>query len=74
MREEYDVLLSMAWHNAVLTNSGSKIPPLDKLLNRKPDPTVAREGDDADQIEARKMIAALMGTTKAGTITTQSAD
>ena len=65
-----------AWHTAVLTNSGSKIPPLDKLLHRQnqPDPTAVREDDDEDQIAAKKMIAALMGTTRAGSITTHTPD
>lgn len=71
LRDEYDSLISTAWHTAVFTNSGSKIPPLKKLLAREPDPTEIKEDDDEDQIAAKQMIAAMMGATKAKSIVHQ---
>lgn len=69
MQDSYDAILYASWHTAVLTNAGSKIPPLAKLLQREPDPMEVREGDDADQIAAKQMMAAFMGATQAKSIT-----
>lgn len=64
VRDDYDALMYAAWHTAVLTNAGSKIPPLSKLLRREPDPTEIKDDDDDDQIAAKRMMAAFMGAAK----------
>ncbi len=69
VRDEYDAILFASWHTAVLTNAGSKIPPLKKLMQREPDPTEIRDGDDDDMIAAKQMMAAMMGATKAKSVT-----
>lgn len=68
VKDQYDAILFASWHTAVLTNSGSKIPPLRRLIQRTPDPTDVLDGDDPEQIAAKQMMAAMMGATQARSI------
>lgn len=68
MRDEFETLISASWHTAVFTNSGSKIPPLKSLFRKVHDPTRVMDGDDDETVQAKAMIAAMMGATKTRTV------
>jgi hypothetical protein len=68
MRDEFETLISASWHTAVFTNSGSKIPPLKSLFRKVHDPTRVMDGDDDETVQAKAMIAEMMGATKARTV------
>lgn len=71
LKDEFETLLSAAWHTAVFSRI-KEIPPLKSLMRNHRDPTIVNDDDDAAQIEAKKMMAAFMGATQAVKITTQA--
>lgn len=71
LKDDFETLLSAAWHTAVFSRI-KEIPPLKSLMRNHRDPTIVNDDDDEDQIEAKKMIAALMGATQASRIITQA--
>jgi hypothetical protein len=67
LRDDFETLLSVAWHNAVFQRAKT-LPPLKNLFRREHDPARITDTDDPDQIAAKQMIAALRGATQAKSI------
>jgi hypothetical protein len=70
MQDEFNTLIAAGWHTAVFSRAKT-IPPLKTLFPPKHDPTRVEDGDDPDQIAAKRMIAAMMGATKTKSISLQ---
>ena len=70
LKDEFESLIAAGWHTAVFSRAKT-IPPLRSLFRREPDPTQINDGDDDDQIAAKQMMAAMLGATKARSVSMQ---
>ena len=68
-KDDFEKLISASWHTAVFSRCKT-MPPLKSLFRKEHDPTLVLDGDDEDQIQAKQMIAAMMGATKVKSIET----